>query len=270
MDRLASRLKSAFGLQRIPFTPEIHGDFFLHPAFEEGLRKLRYVADRRGMAVLVAGAGVGKSTLLRAFIESLGKTSFLVAYVPEATCGILDLYRAVARAFGIDPAFRKSDLLRQTQERLLAVAGRKVCPVLILDEAHLLNRTFFDELRILANFGADAREEMMLLLSGQPQLETSLRLGINEALAQRIVLRVRLAPLDRGQVEHYLAHRLQLAGRIAPLFTPDGIEGLVRASHGVPRLIDRVGEVSLLIALEGKKKEIDAEIVAQAAQEVES
>ncbi|NWG12917.1 MAG: AAA family ATPase [Acidobacteria bacterium] len=270
MDRLASRLKSAFGLQRIPFTPEIHGDFFLHPAFEEGLRKLRYVADRRGMAVLVAGAGVGKSTLLRAFIESLGRTSFLVAYVPEATCGILDLYRAIARAFGIDPAFRKSDLLRRIQERLPAVAGRKICPVLICDEAHLLNRTFFDELRILADFGADAPDEMMLLLSGQPQLETSLRLGINEALAQRIVLRVRLAPLDRGQVEQYLAHRLQLAGRTAPLFTPDGIEGLVRASHGVPRLIDRVGEVSLLIALEGKKKEIDAEIVAQAAQEVES
>lgn len=87
---------------------------------------------------------------------------------------------------------------------------------------------------------------------------------------RRIVLRVRLAPLDRGQVERYLDHRLQLAGRTAPLFTPDGIEGLVRASHGVPRLIDRVGEVALLIALEAKRKEIDAEIVAQAAQEVES
>ncbi len=270
MDRLASRLKSAYALQRMPFTPEINGDFFVHPAFEDGLKKLRYVADRRGIAALVAGPGVGKSTLLRAFIDSLGKTAFHVAYVPEATCAILDLYRAIARAFGIDPRYSRTDVFHQIQERLLALAGRKICPVLILDEAHLLNRAFFDELRILANFGADARDELMLLLSGQPQLESHLRLGINEALAQRIVLRVRLAPLDRDGVERYLAHRLQLAGRTAALFTPDGVEGLFRASHGVPRLIDRVGEVSLLNALEAKKKEIAAEIVAQAAQEVES
>lgn len=271
MERMASRLKNAFGLKRLPFTCELDGKYFSHPSFEEGLNRLRYVADRRGVAALVAGPGVGKSTLLRAFMASLGKTAFQVAYVPEATCAILDLYRAIARAFGIDPAYRKSDVFRQIQERLLSLSrNRKVCPVLVLDEAHLLNRSFFDELRILMNFDADERDEMMLLLSGQPQLETGLRLGINEALAQRIVRRVRLQGLDREGVAAYVAHRLQIAGRTAPLFTQDGLEGLFRASRGVFRIVDRVAEVSMMLALEARKKEIDSETVALAAQEVES
>jgi len=270
MTRIANRLKSAFGFKNLPFTCDLDGEYFVHPAFEDGLKKLRYVADRRGIAALIASAGVGKSTLIRSFMEDLGKTAFCVAYVPEATCAIVDLYRTIARGFDIEPGFRKADVCAQIKERLLALSRtRKVCPVLILDEAHLLNRAFFDELRILANFDADSKDEMMLLLSGQPQLETSLRLSINEALAQRIVVRVRLGGLDRNQVENYVGHRLQQAGRTASLFTEDGVEGLFRASRGVPRLIDRVAEASLLLALASKKKEIDADMVAEAVQEVE-
>lgn len=271
MERTASRLKNAFGLKRLPFTCEIDGGYFSHPAFDQGLKRLRYVADRRGLAALIAGPGVGKSTLLRAFMDSLGKTAFKIAYVPECSCAVLDLYRAIARAFGIEPGFRKNDVSRQIRERLLALSRtRKVCPVLVLDEAHLLSRAFFDELRILMNFDADGSEEMMLLLSGQPQLEACLRLGVNEALAQRIVLRVRLQGLDRDAVGRYVAHRLEQVGRSAPLFTQDGIEGLFRASRGVIRLVDRVAEVALLLALEERKKEVDAELVAAAVQEVES
>ena len=48
-----------------------------------------------------------------------------------------------------------------------------------------------------------------------------------------------------------------------------GVEGLFRASRGVPCLIDRVAEASLLLALADKSKEFDADMVAQAVQEVE-
>lgn len=271
MSRIDSRVKSTFGLNRLPFTQEVgEGEYFVHPEFEQALGRLRYVADRRGVAALIGGPGVGKSTLLRAFIADLGKTAFHVAYVPDSTCAIVDLYRVIARAFDVEPGFRKADVARQIKERLVALSRtRKVCPVLIIDEAHLLNRAFFDELRILTNFDADSREELMLLLAGQPQMETSLRLGINEALAQRIVLRVRLASLGREEAEKYLLHRLARAGRTAPLFTADGMEALFRASRGVPRMIDRVAEVALLLAVADKRKDVDADLVTRAIEEVE-
>ena len=282
MARRADRIRSVFGLKKLPFTCDLDGDlsavpdtaqaggYFVHPAFDEGLKRLRYVADRRGVATLIAHAGAGKSTLIRAFVQSLGKTAFHTAYVPETTCANIDLYRTIARAFQVDPPHRKAELIRRIKDRLLHLSRtRKICPVLVIDEAHLLSRTFFDELRILINFDADSREEMVLLLAGQPQLETSLRLGVNEAFAQRIVVRISLKAFSREEVQNYVQHRLNLAGRSAPLFTPDGIEALFKASQGVPRLIDRVAEISLLLALHQKRKEIDTDIVTNAVQEVE-
>jgi type II secretory pathway predicted ATPase ExeA len=60
-----------------------------------------------------------------------------------------------------------------------------------------------------------------------------------------------------------------MAGRTAKLFLPDAVEALARAARGIPRLIDRVAEQSLLIALRSSRKEIDAEIVTEAIDEVE-
>lgn len=266
---LLARLRSAFGLTAHPFAMEIP-DVFSHPSFDHALERLRYMADRRGTCTLTASPGMGKSTLLRAFLSSLPKTAFHLAYIPETTCAILDLYRSIARAFDVQPAFRKSDLSAQLKMRLGALAERRVCPVLVLDEAHLLGRAFFDELRILTNFAADARQDMLLVLSGHDQLSASLRLGINEALAQRIVLRLSLAPLDRQQANDYLLHRLAAAGRNAPLFTPDAAEALFKASRGVPRRIDRIAELAMLSALARKKPDIDAELVDLAVQEFDA
>ena len=63
--------------------------------------------------------------------------------------------------------------------------------------------------------------------------------------------------------------RLELAGRTAKLFCPDAVEAVGRAARGIPRLIDRVAEHSLLTALREKKKEIDCDIVTEAVEEVE-
>jgi type II secretory pathway predicted ATPase ExeA len=142
--------------------------------------------------------------------------------------------------------------------------------VLVIDEAHLLPTRFLEELRILTNFAIDARDGLTLVLAGHPQFETNLRLAVNEAFAQRVVMRVRLSSLSRDDVERYVLHRLERAGRTARLFLPDALEALTKASRGVPRLIDRLGEHALLIALRDKKKEIDADVVTQALDEVDS
>ena len=47
-----------------------------------------------------------------------------------------------------------------------------------------------------------------MVLCGHPQLESNLRLAINEALAQRLVLRVRLRSLQAEEVDGYLRFRL--------------------------------------------------------------
>ena len=106
-------------------------------------------------------------------------------------------------------------------------------------------------------------------LCRHPQLESNLRLAINEALAQRIVMRVRLQALTTEEVGDYLSFRLELAGRTAALFLKDATEAVSRAGRGVPRIVDRLAEHSMLIAMRERRKEIDAEIVTQAIDEVD-
>lgn len=269
MQQLPQRVRTFFGLKRPPFDSQVGPDeFFSTPQFDDGLQRLRYVAERRGIATLTAPVGVGKSTLIRAFFDDLGHTQFFPAYVAETTCSILETYKAIAFAFDIDPAYRKIHVLRQIRERLLALSSnRKITPVLVIDEAHHLHRPFFDELRILLNFDADRSNPLMLLLSGQPQLQSSLKLSINEALQQRIVQRVQLAPFDRQQCEQYITHRLSLAGYNNSLFTPDALEAVFTFSNGVTRLINRLTESAMLLAFHRKTKEIDLEILNDAIQE---
>lgn len=269
--RMEAQLRSFFGLKAIPFTKEIDAErAFETDALRQAKDRLRYLVDRRGTGAVFGAPGTGKSTLLRSFLDSLGRTSHAAVYVCHTTCAVLDLYRDIARGFQLTPRFRKADLLKDVKERLVKLSRvQKVRPVLIIDEAHLLPANFLDELRLLTSFDQDGAEDLTLILAGHPQLESNLRLAVNEAFAQRIVIRIRLRSLHLDEVETYLTFRLAAAGRTAKLFLPEAVEAIAKAARGLPRLIDRVAEHSLLIALKHKAKEIDTEIVTDALDEVD-
>jgi len=268
--RVETRLRSFFGLRSLPFTKDLEPeDVFEVPVQTRALERLRFLVDRKGIGVVVGVPGCGKSTVLRKLKASLGKTSHAVCYLHQTTCASVDLYREIARGFGLEPRYRKADVMRELAERLLTISRTKrIRPVLILDEAHLLRAAFLDELRVLTNFDEDGAEELVLVLCGHPQLESNLALGVNEALAQRVVVRVRLVALAPEEVEGYLAFRLERAGRTGKLFLPDAVVAITKGSRGIPRLVDRIAETSLLLAMEAKRKEIDAELVMEAVDEV--
>ena len=269
--RLETRLRSAFGVKRIPFGKDLEPDEqFLTDSFTQSLDRLRYLLDRRGIGAVFGAPGTGKSTLLRAFLDGLGKATYSVCYVSHSTCAVLDLFREIARGFAIEPRYRKADVIREVKDRIVKLSrGQKIQPILIVDDAHLLPTHVLDDLRLLTSFEGDSRDELTMVLCGHPQLESNLRLAINEALAQRIVLRVRLRSLHADEVERYLSFRLELAGRTAKLFLPEASEAIARAARGIPRLVDRLAEHSMLIALRAKRNEIDADIVTEAIDEVD-
>jgi general secretion pathway protein A len=269
--RLETKLRSTFGMKRIPFSKDLEPDeLFVTDYFTQSFDRLRYLVDRRGIGAVFGAPGTGKSTLLRAFLGELGKAAYSVSYVSHSSFAMLDLFREIARGFAIDPRYRKADVIREIKDRIIKLSrGQKIHPVLVIDDAHLLPTHVLDDLRLLTSFDTDSRDDLTMLLCGHPQLEVNLRLAVNEPLAQRIVMRVRLRSLHNEEVDAYLRFRLELAGRTAKLFLPEASEAIARASRGVPRLVDRLAEHCLLIALRSKRTEIDADVVTEAIDEVD-
>ena len=270
-DPLETAIRAYFGFKQLPFRKDFTGsEFFPTTACSKVLKHLRYLVDRKGIGTLVCPPGTGKSTVLRVFMDSLSRTAYTVCYVSHTTCSVLGLARQIAQGFGLEPRYRRADVLADLRARLEKLAvQQKTQPVLVFDDGHLLPVRFLDELQILSSFGTDGRDELTLVIAGQPQLRANLSLAVNESFSQRVVLRLELEPWGHDEVASYLDYRLQRAGRTAKLFKADALRAVVKAARGIPRLVDRVAEHSLILAFEAKRKTIDVEIVTAALERVE-
>ena len=268
---LETALRGAFGVTRPPFGKGLRPDeLFVTSAFDQSLDRLRYLVERRGIGAIFGPPGTGKSTLLGALLDNLGQATHAVCYVSHTTCAVLDLFREIARGFALDPRYRKADVIRELKNRVVKLSrDQKVQPVVVIDDAHLLPTHVLDDLRLLTSFDRDSRDELTMILCGHSQLESNLRLAINEALAQRISMRVRIPALTTDEVGAYIDFRMEAAGRTAKLFLPEAVTAIAQSARGIPRLVDRLAEHCLLIALQGRRKEIVADIVGEAVSEVD-
>jgi general secretion pathway protein A len=88
-------------------------------------------------------------------------------------------------------------------------------------------------------------------------------------LRQRITLWSRTRPLTTAETYAYVQERLRLAGATEPLFHPEAIEAIYRYSKGIPRLINLLGEHSMMGAYVEQLKPVPAHIVESVAKDFE-
>ncbi|MBK9517608.1 MAG: AAA family ATPase [Anaeromyxobacter sp.] len=258
-----------FGLTRKPFakTPD---PAFLFPSRQhaEALARLSHAVEERELAVLTGEVGAGKTTLSRALVDAFAdrcRFSFIVnPALPPA-----QLLGAIAEGFGLPPTRRKADTWSALAERLGELDAEGQFPVVVIDEAQLLaGRAAFDELRLLTNLAADDRALVGLLLVGQPELRQRVRDRGGEAFAQRIGVAYHVGALDLAETGAYLAHRLGVAGRQAPLFTPEAVAALHHHGGGVPRRLNQLAGSALLEAFGRDADEVGAAAVEAAAADL--
>ena len=126
-----------------------------------------------------------------------------------------------------------------------------------------------EEIRILSD--SDGRErQLQIVLVGQPELREKLNMAELRQVEQRITVRCNLEPLTLVGTAGYVGYRLQIADgspdRIA--FGEDAIEAIHQASHGVPRLINRICDRALHHGYVKRAVRIDAAIIREAVAEI--
>ena len=87
----------------------------------------------------------------------------------------MDFYRQVVSCLGAEPRFRKNELFDDIQREVKHCAlEKRITPVIIIDEADMLSHKVLSDLQIMFNFEIDSRNLAVVLLVGQPRLNTTL------------------------------------------------------------------------------------------------
>ena len=240
-------------------------------AHQGALLKLRYaIENRRGAALLTGAAGLGKTLLVHALARQLPEAfSPLVHLVfPEMPPEQLLAYLADELAATCTPTTPTvSDSVRRIQQALAEnrQAGRHA--VVAIDEAHLLrNSGTLETIRLLMNFECQGQSALTLLLIGQPALLPTLERAVE--LDERLAVKCLLRPFTCEETHGYVQHRLSAAGARRPIFRDDAVEALHYLSGGVPRRINRLGDLALLIGYAEEQPSLGAAQIEAVADEL--
>ena len=103
---------------------------------------------------------------------------------------------------------------------------------------------------------------MAIVLVGQTELwENKLKLQRYAAIRQRIDMYCTLPHLDRAETERYIKSHLEYAGCKQEIFTVKAIDEIYQSSTGIPRMINRICEKSLMYASQQQNRLIDDYII---------
>lgn len=263
---MTTNFKSCFGCHSTPFTREISVDQ-LHEIsfFWEARDNIVRAVEKRMSAALIAAAGSGKSTVVRAVMARLPQARYVTHYVKCTDIGKRDMCREIACVCGVQTAGFFPTLLRRVQEKFessLADSGRR--PVLFLDEAHDLRPDVLAMLRVLTNFQADSKLVLSLVLAGQPPLGKVLSQDDQSAIARRIVHYATLRPLSRDETAKYVEYRMGVAGARQSPFDDPSLDAIYEIAQGNLRITDNLALESLELAAAAKLKVVSAQHVAAA------
>lgn len=252
-----------YGLIHTPFSRDIPTSSLYASLFlEETTGRLQYAASRQLFAVVTGDCGTGKTTTIRYLKDQLDPGRFKVLYLADSKLTPRHFYKGLLEQLGCEAKFYRGDAKRQLHREIELMRGiHHLQPVVIVDEAHLLDREMLEEVRFLLNFKMDAESPMALILVGQSELWQRLELQAYAAIRQRIDLQCRLSHFDRSQVEAYMQRHLSYAGAAQAIFSDNAIDEIFRFSSGSARLVNKVCTHALLYGAQNGRRIIDDHMI---------
>ncbi len=255
--------ESFYGLSKTPFARDIPTDqLYQSVTLEEILGRLEHAANRQLFAVVTGDCGTGKTTTIRCFKDSLDSAKFMVMYLADSKLTPRHFYKGLLEQLGCEAKFYRGDAKRQLHREIELMRGiHHLQPVVIVDEAHLLDKEMLEEVRFLLNFKMDAESLMTLILVGQSELWDRLQLQSYAAIRQRIDLQFKISYLDRAQVGEYVKRHLAYAGAEHDIFSDSAVNEIFRFSSGAARLVNKVCTHCLLYGSQNGRRIIDDHMV---------
>jgi general secretion pathway protein A len=265
-----------FGLKKKPFSLASDPEFLYESPSHSAalLALLAGIRRREGLLAFTGDVGTGKTTICRAVLRNLDRTTFST-FVPDPFASREDLLRMLLIDFGVasvadittGPLAQagRAQLSYLLSSFLDTLVPLDAFVVVFIDEAQNMSLSLLEEVRVLSD-AFNRHGQLQVVFVGQLELLDKLKSPTMRQLDQRVSVYTQLDPLSADDVIGYVQHRLQIAGASPhrPMFAPMALSLLHEASGGIPRIINRICDRALHIAYERRSPLIDRAMMAEA------
>jgi general secretion pathway protein A len=232
--------------------------------FDQAAARLSFFQEQGDVALILGQTGIGKSSLIRMFKQSIQKNKYRIVYLHLTHVSPGAFLRMIVTKLGETPKLGKDRLFLQIIDRL---QKNETQTILIIDEAHLVPSQSLIDLRLLISSASETCLPFKILLSGQEGLASLLNRSMHTDLQHRICVRCRLHALSKSQTSIYIGHRLQCSGAKQNVFDSDAKNLIHDYSGGVPRQINNIATACLINADSKNLQAVNEELVNEAMTE---
>lgn len=257
-----------FHLERRPFVASPRTDhYFPARSIEQARQSLtRCISRSEGPAVIIGPAGTGKSLLCFVLAKQFREKMRIVVVQGGRLRSRKSLLQNVL--FELKLPFRgldEDELRLQLLDHLESKEPSQRRLLLIVDDAHLLRGQVLSDVAALCSVVRDGEPVIQLVLAGGPLLEEKLSHPRLESLQQRIAARSYLQALTYDETAAFIRAQIEFCGgQLEGIFSPDAVNALYRASDGIPRLVNQIGDHALLLAYLAKLQPVNVAAIEEA------
>lgn len=257
-----------WNLKDKPFRNIADKKFFLYAqTYEEAYVRLLYgVSESQGLFMLLGEGGCGKSLLSKLFCQDLQEQGYRVAAIANPVLNAEEMLQMVLLEFGITCSSQSKVGIYREFRKMAQESSNEKGYVLVVDDAHLItDMGVFQEMRLLLNLESNNRFLITPILVGKPELAGIVQ---KTPLKDRTGLQYHIQPLNYRETGEYIYYRLNKAGATRDIFTVDAVKEVYSATQGIPREINNVCDVALLLGYADNVVAVEPDLVRKAVADL--
>ncbi|MDP2969770.1 MAG: AAA family ATPase, partial [Deltaproteobacteria bacterium] len=224
------------------------------------------VSQKKGFIAVTGDVGVGKTTILRYYLETVDRQLLKIIYLFNANVSFPGLLKTIYKELGLESGTDDMvEMVNHLHEILIEEYKQGRSVLLIIDEAQNMPVETLENLRMLSNLETSTDKLIQIVLIGQSEFEEKLNQNELRQLNQRIAIRSRILPLTEKESIDYIKHRLAKAGQDEKdrVFTRGAMKKMVSQAKGIPRNLNILCDNALITGFGYKIKPVNTKIVKE-------
>lgn len=256
---LKTMINAYFGTAITPFEPDEKLENELLPHQKQCYHRIKEQSFLGGLTVIVGEPGTGKTIFKQALLQLSQKTWHIIV-INRAIFSWHSFLSLLTQALQIESRGQTSTIEKNIvgEARKLNQRGKSL--IFIIDDAHLIPSDILKKIRLLLE---DFPKNHNLVLIGQLELMTLLRMREHEEILSRITQSAEFKPLSPADITAFIHHQLDRTGLPHNTFTEAALHLIKKVSHGNLRATKNLCLGGMLEAIRAQTKTVDIEHINQ-------